>query len=80
MMNTTNLTMKQEKKRNKSNYSPLFEIKTKAKTEIGVCRVLKKNVEPDFYNNDEEELHNLINSDWITVCKDGIIIWEDMVL
>lgn len=74
-MYTTNLTMEQEKKR--CNYSALIEIKTKAKTEKGVFRVLKKNIDEDFYENDDEELHNLINSEWVTVCKDGIIVWYD---
>jgi hypothetical protein len=67
------MKMKNEKS---STWSKLFEVPTKAKTEKGIIKAIKRYA--DCYSNfTEEEMKELLESEYVTKCDDGIIIWEN---
>ena len=55
-------------------WKKLFEVPTRAKTTAGRIKALKNYT--DAYNDiSSEEIAETLNSEWCTVCDDGIVIW-----
>jgi hypothetical protein len=71
MINFINKKMEQE---TSTTWSKLYEIPTTAKTEKELVEAVKGYT--DTYSNDEEII-DVLNSEWATICIDGIIIWMD---
>lgn len=55
-------------------WSKLAEIKTKAKTPMGIYKVICKEFDVDLYE-DVFAVADAIVDGYIQVCDDGIIIW-----
>lgn len=59
-----------------SNYGVVLEIKCDAKTEQEAIEQIKKQSD-FFYGMEEDEIIDFVESDWISLFDDGIVIWVD---
>lgn len=59
-----------------TSWSKMMQIPTKAKTTNGIIKAIK-NYTDCFDNLTQEEMVDFVNSEWVTRCSDGAIIWED---
>ena len=57
-------------------WNKMMEIPTRAKTTNGIIKAIK-NYTDCFDNLTQEEMVEFVNSEWVTRCSDGVIIWED---
>lgn len=62
-------------------YKPLLqiEVKFKRKNPITVEEIIKllRKEDDSYLLLDDYEMMDLINSQYLSVCEDGIIVWED---
>lgn len=66
-------TMKQT---TSTTWKKMMEIPTKAKTVNGIVKAIKRHT--DFFNDmTQEEMENYVKSEWVEICSNGVIIWED---
>lgn len=64
------------KDKTSTTWKKLFEIKTRAKTDRGIIKAIKRST--DFFAEmTEEEQTEFVQSEWCEVFDDGIIIWID---
>lgn len=57
-------------------WNMLLEVPTRAETDAGRIKAMRRWT--DFFDDmSDAEIEQMMNSEWITVCKDGIIVWED---
>lgn len=68
--------MKTMKETNSSSWSKMMQIPTRAKTTNGIIKAIK-NYTDFFDDSTQEEMVKFVNSEWVTRCSDGVIIWED---
>lgn len=68
--------MKTMKETNCTTWGEMMQIPTRAKTTNGIIRAIK-NYTDCFNNLTQEEMVDFVNSEWVTRCSDGVIIWED---
>ena len=58
-----------------STWAKMLEVPTKARTLAGVIAALRDAA--DIYKDaSNEEMEELVNSDWVEICADGVIVWE----
>lgn len=61
---------------NSSTWNKIFEVPTKAKTKKGQIAALRKHT--GFFDGAvDADVLELLDSEFCTVCDDGIIIWVD---
>ena len=59
-----------------STWTKMLEVPTRARTLEDMIAALRKAT--DMYEDmSNEEMEELINSDWVEICSDGIIVWMD---
>lgn len=57
-------------------WSKLLELPTRAKTTAGLIKAVRDRT--DFFAEmSDEEAEDFIDSEWCTLCDDGIVIWVD---
>lgn len=68
--------MKTMKQTTSTTWKKMLEIPTKAKTVNGIIKAIKRHT--DFLNGmTQEEMENYVQSEWVEICSNGVIIWED---
>lgn len=57
-------------------WNVLLEVPTRAETGAGRIKAMRRWT--DFFDDmSDAEIEQMMNSEWITICKDGIIVWKD---
>ena len=57
-------------------WNVLLEVPTRAETDAGRIRAMRRWT--DFFDDmSDAEIEAMMDSEWMTVCKDGIIVWAD---
>lgn len=68
--------MRTMKQTTSTTWKKMMEIPTKAKTVKGIINAIKQCT--DFFNDmTQEEIENYVKSEWVEICSNGVIIWED---
>lgn len=68
--------MKTMKQTTSTTWKKMLEIPTKAKTVKGIINAIKQHT--DFFNDmTQGEMGNYVKSEWVEICSNGVILWED---
>lgn len=68
--------MRKMEETNSTTWRKMHQIPTKASTTRGVIKAIVRHV--DWFSGlTQEEMVDFVNSEWVTKCSDGVIIWED---
>lgn len=68
--------MKTTKETTCTTWKKMMEIPTRAKTVNGIIKAIRRYTDA-FDDLTQEEMEEYVNSEWVTLCSNGVIVWED---